>query len=219
MRTLALCRLRERGRKVASIVFAMGVQRPIKAGQQPADWVDGSATYYVNDPRAELPLEQGVRPDLPQFTSAGLSPSFLGELHLILQGRTAMQSGQEYQDGRVARENAIRRVAHAIPIPHEYSVQLYVCSEELCGLLAALDETRVADIALRWRALLWPSLYQDGSMPENLNRLRDTVLPQLVALAKEAVRSGRKLMMRVEYRRNTRDANTGAIHRTEETRH
>ena len=199
--------------------MAMGVQRPTNAGGQPADWVDGSATYYVNDPRAELPLEQGVRSDLPQFTSAGLSPSFLGELHLILQGRTAREAAQEYQDGRVARENAIRRVAHAIPIPHEYSVQLYVCSEELCGLLAALDETRVADIALRWRALLWPSLYQEGSTPESLNRLRARILAQLVVLAKEAVSSGRKLMMRVEYRRNTRDADTGTVHRTEETRH
>jgi hypothetical protein len=197
----------------------MGVQRPTKAEGQPAEWVEGSATYYVNDPRAELPLEQGVRPDLPQFTSAGLSPSFLGELHLILQGRTAMESSQEYQDGRVARESAVRRVAHAIPIPHEYSVQLYECSEELCGLLAALDETRVADIVRRWRALLWPSLYQDGSAPENLNRLRAWILPQLVALAREAVSSGRKLMMRVEYRRNTRDATTGVVHRTEETRH
>jgi hypothetical protein len=197
----------------------MGVQRPTKAKGQPAEWVDSSATYYVNDPRAELPLEQGVRPDLPQFTSAGLSPSFLGELHLILQGRTAMEAAQGDQDGHVARENAIRRVAHAIPIPHEYSVQLYVCSEELCGLLAALDETRVAEIALRWRALLWPSAYQDGSVPENPNRLRVWILAQLVALAKEAVSSSRKLMMRVEYRRNTRDATTGVIHRTEETRH
>ena len=197
----------------------MGVQRPTKAEGQPAEWVDSSATYYVNDPRAELPLEQGPRPDLPQFTSAGHSPSFLGELHLILQGRTAIEAAQEYQDSRVARENAIRRVAHAIPIPHEYCVQLYVCSEELCGLLAALDETRVADTALRWHALLWPSLYQDAAVPENLNRLRASILPQLVALAKEAVSSGRKLMMRVEYRRNTRDANTGAMHRTEETRH
>ena len=197
----------------------MGVQRPIKAEGQPTEWVEGSATCYVNDPRAELPLEQSLRPDLPQFTSAGLSPSFLGELNLILQGRTAIEAAQEYQDSRVAKENAILRVAHAIPIPHEYSVQLYVCSEELCGLLAALDETRVADIALRWHALLWPSLYQDGAVPENLNRLRASIVQQLVALAKEAVSSGRKLMMRVEYRRNTRDANTGAIHRTEETRH
>jgi hypothetical protein len=99
-----------------------------------------------------------------------------------------------------------------------------VCSEELCGLLAALDETRVADIARRWRALLWPSLHQDGlhqhgSVSENPNRLRASILPQLVALAKEAVSSGRKLMMRVEYRRNTRDATTGVLHRTEETRH
>ena len=77
----------------------------------------------------------------------------------------------------------------------------------------------VADIVRRWRALLWPSLYQDGSAPENLNRLRAWILPQLVALAQEAVSSGRKLMMRVEYRRNTRDADTGVIHRTEETRH
>jgi hypothetical protein len=197
----------------------MGGQRATKTEGLPAEWVEGSATAYVNDPRDELPLEQGVRSDLPQFTSGGLSPSFLGELHLILQGRTALQAAQEYQEGRVARENAIRRVAHAIPIPHEYSVQLYVCSEELCGLLAALDEERAAEIARRWHVLLRPSLYEDGSAPERLNKLRASMIPQLVALAKEAVSSGRKLMIRVEYRRNTRDATTGVVRRSEETRH
>jgi hypothetical protein len=197
----------------------MAAQRATKTEGPPAEWVEGSATAYVNDPRHELPLEQGVRSDLPQFTSGGLSPSFLGELHLILQGRTALQAAQEYQEGRVARESAMRRVAHAIPIPHEYSVQLYVCSEELCGLLAALDEERAAEIARRWHVLLRPSLYEDGSAPERLNKLRASMIPQLVALAKEAVSSGRKLMIRVEYRRNTRDATTGVVRRSEETRH
>jgi hypothetical protein len=197
----------------------MGAQRPTKTEGQPAEWVEGSATAYVIDPRDELPLEQGVRPDLPQFTSGGLSPSFLGELHLVLQKRTAIEAAEEYQEGRVARENAVRRVAHAIPIPHEYSVQLYVCSEEFCRLLAALDDTHIADIALRWRALLWPSLHQNGSVPESLNSPRASILPQLVTLSKVAMSTGRKLMLRIEYRRNTRDATTGVIHRSQETRH
>ncbi len=45
------------------------------------------------------------------------------------------------------------------------------------------------------------------------------ILPRLVALAQEAVSSGRKLMLRIEYRRNTRDVTTGVIRRAEETRH
>ncbi len=195
----------------------MGTQRPVSAGSQSIEWVDGSATLYVNDASAELPLEQGLRPDLPQFTSAGLSPSFLADLSLILQGRTEMEDSLEYQDARVAGESAVRRVAHAVPIPHEYSVQLYACSDELCRSLAALDERRAADIARRWYALLWPALYKDETIPGS--RLREGILPRLVALAQEAVSSGRKLMLRIEYRRNTRDVTTGVIRRAEETRH
>jgi hypothetical protein len=197
----------------------MGTQRPVSAGGQSVEWIDGSATIYVNDASAELPLEQGLRPDLPQFTSPGLSPSFLSDLHLILQGQTVMEASAKYRDVRVAGENAVRRVAHAVPIPHEYSVQLYVCSDEMCRLLAALDEQRAADIAHRWHALLWRSLYKDETVPESLTRLRAGILPRLVALAREAVGSGRKLLLRIEYRRNTRDAATGAVRRTEETRH
>ncbi|HEY0342636.1 MAG TPA: hypothetical protein VGC34_17680, partial [Steroidobacteraceae bacterium] len=155
----------------------------------------------------------------PQFTSAGISPSFLADLSLILQGRTVIEHSLEHHDARVAGESAVRRVAHAVPIPHEYSVQLYVCSDEMCRSLAALDEQRAADIARRWYALLWPSLYKDETIPESRSRLREGILPRLVALAQEAASSGRKLMLRIEYRRNTRDVTTGAVRRTEETRH
>jgi hypothetical protein len=197
----------------------MTVQRSSSAEGQPADWVDGSATAYVNDPATELPLEQGLRPDLPQFTSARLSPSVIEELHLILQGRTAMEAAAEFRSGRAVGESATRRVAHAVLIPHEYSVQLYVCSEEMCRLLAALDEQRVADIALRWQNLLWPSVHEDGTVPESVGKFRASILPQLVMLARVAVNTERKLMLRVEYRRNIRDALTGAVRRSEETRH
>jgi hypothetical protein len=166
-----------------------------------------------------MPIEQGIRPDLPQSKIPGLDLSFLANLHMILQGRTAMQVAADLLNGRVAKEEAIRRVAHAIAIPKEHSIQLYVCSDELCKLLAVTEEQRVADIAQRWHALLWASPPQNRTEPETRRQFRAWVLTQLVTLAQEAVRSGRKLMIRIEYRRHTRDAATGIVRRPEETRH
>lgn len=173
------------------------------SGRESLDWVVCSGTVYVNDPAADLPLEQGIRPDLPQFTCVGLDISFLTDLHTILTGQT---------------REGIRRVAHSIPIPKEYSIQLYMCSEELCHLLANSGEERVADIVQRWRTLLWPSL-QESLEPESRRRFRATVLPQLVSLSREAISSRRRLMVRIEYRRHARDATTGEVRKREDTRH
>jgi hypothetical protein len=175
-------------------------------------------TVYVNDPAAELPIDQGIRPDLPQITCSRLDPSFLADLHTILLGRTRMDIVEDFQNGRVAKGEAIRRVAQSIPIPKEHSIQLYVCSDDMCNLLAAAKEDRVADVVQRWRVLLWPSL-QPSAEPEAGRRFRGWVLRQLVTLAQEAVRSDRKLMIRTEYRRHTRDATTGAARGPEQTRH
>jgi hypothetical protein len=188
------------------------------SGPQSVDWVVCSGTAYVNDPAAELPLEQGIRPDLPQFTCVGLDLSFLTDLHMILTGRTRKDAAEDVQKARVAQQEAIRRVAHSIPIPKEYSVQLYRCSDELSNLLAAAEEERVADIAQRWRTLLWPPL-QESAEPESRRRFRATVLPRLVSLSREAVSSRRKLMIRIEYRRHVRDAATGTVRKHEDTRH
>lgn len=187
-------------------------------GAEATEWILCSGTVYVNDPAAELPIEQGIRSDLPQFTSEGLDLSFLSDLHVILQGRTGMEIAEDFQTGRVAKGEAIRRVAHAIPVPKEHSIQLYVCSEEMCDLLAATEEERVADIVQRWRTLLWPALQQSAE-PESRRRFRARVLPQLVSLAREAVRSRRKLMIRIEYSRQTRDGTTGIVRGPEQTRH
>lgn len=183
-----------------------------------ADWTVCSGTVYVNDPAAELPLEQGIRPDLPQFTCVGLDLSFLTDLHMILMGRTRLDVIEDYQKGRVAERKGILRVAQSIPIPKEYSVQLYMCSDDLCNLLATAGEERVADIVQRWHILLWPSP-QESAEPEGRRRFRAAALPQLVSLSRKAVSSRRKLMIRIEYRRHTRDATTGTVRKHEDTRH
>jgi hypothetical protein len=187
------------------------------SGTESVDWVVCSGTVYVNDPAAELPLEQGIRSDLPQFACVGLDASFLTDLHTILRGRTPMDLIQDFQKGRVT-EPGVRRVAHSIPIPKEYSVQLYMCSEELCRLLADSGEERVADIVQKWPTLLWPSL-QESLEPDSRRRFRAAVLPQMVSLSREAIRSRRRLMVRIEYRRHARDAITGEVRRREDTRH
>jgi hypothetical protein len=179
------------------------------------EWLDCSGTAYVNDPSAELPIDQGIRFDLPQFTSPGLDPSSMADLRRILLGRTMIEIAQDFQNG-VVWENPVRRMAYAVPIPHEHSVQLYVCSDELCKLLATLDEQRANDVARRWAVL---SPYSDGVGPESGYRLRVRILQQLAALSRDADSTGRKLMLRVEYRRQSGDVGTGRVRRNEGTRH
>jgi hypothetical protein len=60
-----------------------------------------SGTAYVNDPAAELPIDQGLRFDLPQFTSPGLDPSSMADLRRILLGRTMIEIAQDFQNGVV----------------------------------------------------------------------------------------------------------------------
>jgi hypothetical protein len=185
------------------------------AKPQVTDWMDCSGTAYVNDPAAELPVDQGPRFDLPQFTSPGLDPSSVADLRRILLGRTMIEIAQDFQNG-VVTENPVRRIAHAIPIPHEHSVQLYVCSDELCKLLATLDEERANDVARRW-CVLSPS--SDGAGREGRYRIRVRILQQLAALSRVADCAGKKLMLRVEYRRRTGDAGTRRVRWNDGTRH
>jgi hypothetical protein len=185
------------------------------AKPQVTDWMDCSGTAYVNDPAAELPIDQGPRFDLPQFASPGLDPSSVADLRGILLGRTMIEIAQDFQNG-VVTENPVRRIAHAIPIPHEHSVQLYVCSDELCKLLATLDEERANDVARRW-GVLSPS--SDGAGPEGRYRTRVRILQQLAALSRVADSTGKKLMLRVEYRRQTGDAGTRRVRGNDGTRH
>lgn len=198
----------------------MAVQSAPGTEPTPTEWIGRSAIVYVSGPAAELPLEHGVRPDLPQFATPHLvEPSFLVNLHTILLGRTLKEYIANFKNGRVDASVAIRSVAHAVPIPREYSIVLYVCSHELCKLLAATDENRVTEVARQWRALLWPGPQPYEPEAENRCQIRATILSQLVTLAQEALRSDRKLMVRLEYRQRRRDAETGAVREMQASRH
>lgn len=202
------------------MIITVSVHSPSGAKPKVTERVNRSAIVYVNDPAAELPLEQGVRLDLPQFATPRLvEPSFLVDLHTILTGRTQKDYLEEFKEGAVDASVALRSVARAVPIPGEYSIVLYVCSDELCKLLGAADEKRVTEIADRWRALLWPRPEPYEPEPESRRQFRAVILAQLVTLAQEALRSDRKLMVRLEYRQRRRDAETGMVRETQSTRH
>lgn len=190
------------------------------AEQQPTEWIVRSTIVYVNDPVAELPLENGIRPDLPQLTNSRLEPSFVTNLHAILLGRTLKEVMEDIQNGRVGAESAtIRRVASTVVISQEYSIELYVCSDELCKLLAATEDQRVTEIAHHWHTLLWPRPQPYESESESRRQFRAGILSQLVTLAREAARSDRKLMMRLEHRKHKRDADTGTVRVSQATQH
>lgn len=198
----------------------MAVQGPSGAEPKPTEWIGRSAIVYVIDPAAELPLEYGVRSDLPQFSTPHLmEPSFFSNLHTILLGCTLKEYIEDFKNGRIDESMAIRCVARAIPIPREYSIVLYRCSDELCKLIAATNEKRVTEIAHQWLALLWPRPQPYERESESRGEIRAAILSQLVALAQEALRSDRRRMVRLEYRQRRKDAEAGTLREPQATRH
>jgi hypothetical protein len=203
-----------------AIIAVMEIPGGPEAEAKPSEWITRSAIVYVSDLAAELPLEHGVRPDLPQLATTHLvEPSFFRDLHTILLGRTLKEYMEDFKDRRVDASATIRSVAHATPVPREYSIVLYVCSDELCKLLAATDEKRLHEITHRWRAMLWPKAQPYEPEPENRLQHRAAILLQLVALAQAALRSDRKLVVRLEYRRRRKDPGTGEVREPQATRH
>ena len=184
------------------------------------EWTDGSGTAYVIDPTTELPLDQTLRPDLPQFTSRRLDASFLFEVHAVLLGRKIPglegHRSRATAGGDLTAPKAMERVASAVRLSGNHSIVLYACSAELCTLLAALDEPRIADISRQWNDLVWPSRIRVAKEPV---ADIDSVLAQLAVLARKAVDSAMRLMVRVEYHRSLRDAETGRLLGNKEVRH
>jgi hypothetical protein len=198
----------------------VSVQGSSGAEPKPTEWIGRSAIIYIIDPAAELPLEHGVRADIPQFSTPHLmEPSFFSNLHTILLGRTLEEYIEDFKNGRVDESAAIQCVARAIPIPREYSIVLYRCSDELCKLVSATDEKRLTEIARQWRVLLWPRPHPYEPEGEERRQIRAAILSQLVRLAQEALRSDRKLMVRLEYRLRKKDAETGAVYEAQATQH
>lgn len=187
--------------------------------QTPAEWIGCCSTVYVSDPAEELPVEHGPRTDLPQFSSSGLDRSYFERLHTILSGRTEFEIAREYASGGAHRDAALRRLRYGLPIPYERSVFVFVCSEELCRSIATIDAARATDIARRWRTLLWPSIFPEGSGSRSDPRFTEAVLLQLSTLAQAALAAGKSLLVRVEYRRRWKDPVTGSVLEATETRH
>ena len=185
------------------------------------EWIECSWTAYVSEPAAELPIELGVRPDLPQFTFKGVDPSFLADAYTLLQGKTGFDVAREYQDRSDALQDRARQVATAVVIPNELTVQVLVYPERVSALLAALDEARIVAVAYRWRDLLWPVGQREAAAEEPPERRlrREANLRELVRLGREAVARGRRLMVRVEFRRCRKDPETGRVERSVGTRH
>jgi hypothetical protein len=184
------------------------------------EWTDCCGTAYVIDPASELPLDQTLRPDLPQFTSRHLDASFLFEVHAVLLGRKIPDieghRSRVAAGGELTAPKAMERVASAVRLSGNHSIVLYACSAELCTLLAALDEQRIADMSRQWHDLVWPSRIRVAKDPV---ADIDSILGRLASLARNAVDSGRRLMVRVEYQRSVRDAETGRLQGNKEVRH
>jgi hypothetical protein len=76
----------------------------------------------------------------------------------------------------------------------------YVCSTELCGLLAALTEVRAAEIAQEWYGANGLPKTKP-SEPNGRTRRRVEILKNLAILAKRVKADHKTLMLRVEYRK------------------
>lgn len=197
---------------------AMSAERGT-GSQTPAEWIGCYSTVYVSDPAEELPIEHGLRTDLPQFSSSRLDRSYFESLHAILSGKSEFEIAREYQTARGPRDAALRRLTYGLPIPYERSVLVFVCSEELCRSIAAIDAARATDIAQRWRTLLWPSVFPEGSRSPPDPRFSEAVLLQLSNLARAALAVRKSLLVRIEYRRRRKDPVTGSVLEAGETRH
>jgi hypothetical protein len=77
-----------------------------------------------------------------------------------------------------------------------------VCSEEFCNLLAALTDKDAIEIANNWYFLRNPHYLEQRNLPPRLPhraRFHSTVLVELARLARIALATRKKLMLRVEY--------------------
>jgi hypothetical protein len=80
------------------------------------------------------------------------------------------------------------------------ATHFYECSAELCNLLATLTEQRAAEMAADWYGKHRPT---DAKVPEANGRTqrRLEILTKLAALARQAKKANRTLILRVEYRK------------------
>ncbi|HEY8508070.1 MAG TPA: hypothetical protein VIL32_06930 [Steroidobacteraceae bacterium] len=151
-------------------------------------------TLFVADPQeADAALSSAPSLQAPQFTRSGMDASALNEVFAVLQ---AQGSPPDWTSLR-----PMRRIATSQQRPPGRKVQIYECSDELCELLAGLNEARITEIARKWQRLLANPLEPMEREPEHRVEYRMTVLRRMMQLAQAARSTGKKLLLRVVHRR------------------
>lgn len=151
-------------------------------------------TLFVADAQeADAALSCPPPMQAPQFTRAGMDAASLTDVFVVLQ---AQGSPPDWTSLR-----PVRRIATAQMRPPGPRIQIYECSDELCELLAGLNEARIAEIARKWYRLLANPLEPVEREPEHRVEYRTTVLRRMVQLAQAARSTGKKLLLRVVHRR------------------
>jgi hypothetical protein len=101
--------------------------------------------FLADAPIDTAALKHGIAPDVPQFSSPRLDPSFLVNCGRFLSGKVATREG--------APITYFKRVAGTdFRLPK--ATHFCQCSADLCDLLAALTDERAAEIALKWHDMI-----------------------------------------------------------------
>jgi hypothetical protein len=138
-------------------------------------------------------LMRGIAAEVPQFGSPRLDASFLINCGRFLSGKLATME--------TAPSTYVKRVAGA-DFHSPTATVVYECSTELRGLLAALTAERATQMACEWYGMYGPQKSEQAETNGRTQR-RLEILKNLAALALQGKDRQTKLMLRVDYRKQS----------------
>jgi hypothetical protein len=136
-------------------------------------------------------LMRGIAAEVPQFGSPRLDASFLINCGSVSQRQAGDNGNRTY----------VKRVAGADFHSPEATV-VYECSTELRGLLAALTAERATQMACEWYGMYGPQKSEQAETNGRRQR-RLEILKNLAAVALQGKDRQTKLMLRVDYRKQS----------------